>query len=570
MASSSSSRCSYDSTLLFVDDIIRNLHSPYIAEFKEHLSNGDLRAALSMDMPDPNGYSNSQEFANDYLVWNLLRKSDIDLGVDTVEAATTAFFDAEATCAHINTHGFGAGSITYLLRDLQPKITENSVNAKLSLAAELISDVLGPFSWDRAERGFGFSGGASTRLPRKSGSPYYKFSGVPEVTPGAKLLATCAISRVPLWRNELTTKGPNPSSENAYMGGSDPETWTKTVAGSRADTVPKTWKTGRFICIEPDLNMYLQRGVGKMIRRALKKVGINLNSQLWNQHLAWIGSRTGSLATIDLKAASDSISLYLCKVLLPADWYEAILRLRSSYTLVKGKWVKLAKVSSMGNGFTFELESLIFWALARATLTLENVADQRLAVYGDDIVIHHEAAPALIELLDYVGFETNKEKTFLSGPFRESCGKHYFYGADVSPFNIKEAVQSEDRFYWLYNSYTAWAGRITVPDKNVQRRLRRRGRCFTAGKPFCVVPPGYGAVSGIETPLSDAYARWSTRKSGWVFTALREVRKKHRPNGTSAVIWWLSLHELTQNCLDIPKGEGIYKRFTRCTSRWAA
>jgi hypothetical protein len=72
----------------------------------------------------------------------------------------------------------------------------------------------------------------------------------------------------------------------------------------------------------------------------------------------------------------------------------------------------------MGNGFTFELMTLILLSLSRSL-------DSSASVFGDDIIIATDKSKRLIECLEAVGFTVNVDKTFTSGPFRESCGANY-------------------------------------------------------------------------------------------------------------------------------------------------
>jgi hypothetical protein len=72
----------------------------------------------------------------------------------------------------------------------------------------------------------------------------------------------------------------------------------------------------------------------------------------------------------------------------------------------------------MGNGFTFELMTLILTSLCRTL-------DPDSSVFGDDIIIDSGSSSRLIQLLEEVGFRVNVDKTFTSGPFRESCGANF-------------------------------------------------------------------------------------------------------------------------------------------------
>ena len=540
------------------------------ASLSRLLSEGRFAEALATPFPEPSGFATPDDFADAYLAYNLLRKNTfIDLGLDRAAAALEGFYESETSCASYNRNGclpsvgLPAFGIDRQWCPSDEKLPFHmTAPAIVEVARSKIASLLKKFCWNEAHSSASFSSGASTRLPRRSGAPYYKFGGKPQVTPSAKLLAIVDIWTHPLWR------------EQCQLSDWDPENWVQVVAGSRVDTVPKTFKTDRLICIEPEMNMRLQRGIGKMIRKRLHRVGINLNDQTRNQEYARIGSTTGSLCTIDLSRASDSVALELVRDLLPHSWFEALCAVRSSYTqLPSGKWHKLEKISSMGNGYTFELESLIFWALASACIDCSGVDDKRVSVYGDDITLHHSVAPLLIHVLETVGFETNVEKTFVVGPFRESCGKHYFNGVDVSPFNIKDVIESEDRFYWFLNSYRAWLLRMGRPLKGwlraraiVQKALAKRGV-----RQLCVVPPGYGYTAGLELPLDLALPFFSFRR-GYVFSALLPCRKRHRPNGWQALMAWFEQNnwgsDPSEGLLEIEKGDTVYRRFKRCTTRW--
>ena len=195
--------------------------------------------------------------------------------------------------------------------------------------------------------------------------------------------------------------------------------------------------------------MFFQKGIGGTMRERLRRIGINLNDQSLNQRLALKGSITGELATIDLSSASDSVSLGLVDFLIPEDWREAIGVTRSHFCqLPGGSFACLKKVSSMGNGFTFELESLIFYALAKAVYPTGKTG-RDISVYGDDIIVPTAGVGQLVDLLKFCGFSTNVEKSFWSGPFRESCGKHYFRGHEVTPLYVRKDVTCIDDRVWL-------------------------------------------------------------------------------------------------------------------------
>jgi hypothetical protein len=209
------------------------------------------------------------------------------------------------------------------------------------------------------------------------------------------------------------------------------------------ETVPKNAKTHRVIAKEPRANGFLQKGVGAYIRSRLKRVGINLDDQTQNQIGAFLAYDKG-LATLDLKAASDSMPIELVFELLPVDWALALNDLRSHQAkMPDGQTITLNKFSSMGNGFTFELETLIFWAITSSVKSLRMSSGADVLIYGDDIICPAEIAGDVIESLAFVGFQTNKEKSFFEGNFYESCGRHFFKSKEVTPIYQKQPISSE-------------------------------------------------------------------------------------------------------------------------------
>lgn len=478
---------SYDvkfDTLGFASRFFKNLDTAVGRELRGYIRSNDHPSLLLVAV-QPQHYSSVDVFWRDWCAVNLLSKfPGLCLNIDTAQVALDGFVAGEEKCRITNKR-----LLSHSLKYDTPT-TGISGDSLIESARQKIQRVLGDFSWDLVEPFFGFSSGASTRLRRVNGDAYYKYQGKPDVTPSAALLGCCAIEWIRNWSIEIRTQ---------Y--GLDPCNWVNVVAGNRITTVPKNAKTDRVIAIEPDLNMYLQRGIGGFIRQRLKRVRIDLDDQTINQRLALEGSIDGSLATLDLKAASDTISTELVRRLIPADWFDAMDRVRSKCgTLPSGEIVNYQKFSSMGNGFTFELESLIFWALSLSVVETCAGADRRCSVYGDDIIVPTAASGFLIELLDYVGFEVNSSKSFISGPFRESCGKHYFHGIDVTPFYIRKPIKDILDLFWLANSIRRWSSR-TTPGFADSRFLPVWERVLEALPRKFVrwIPDGYGDSALIGT-----------------------------------------------------------------------
>lgn len=319
-------------------------------------------------------------------------------------------------------------------------------------ARKQIYDLLGPEPClGEVERYLGWGPGATTRLPRRRSDSAYKYSGKPESTAGNLVLASAAICSVPLWKREV------------FSEESNPEAAITVVQGNKVLTVPKNRKTDRVIAIEPDMNIYVQKGFGGVIRSALRRWGVDLNDQTPNQRLAREGSISGRFATIDLSMASDTISRAIVEFLLPPKWVAFLEQARSPFGFFEDQRIFYAKFSSMGNGFTFELESMIFCALCRACYRLLGI-EGRPVVYGDDIIVDTRAFELVIHTLSECGFEANAKKSFGSGPFRESCGKHYLDGTDVSPFYIRRPIKGLEELILLHNNLWRWSRLVSVVD----------------------------------------------------------------------------------------------------------
>jgi hypothetical protein len=204
--------------------------------------------------------------------------------------------------------------------------------------------------------------------------------------------------------------------------------------------VPKSWKTHRTIAKEPTHSLPFQLALDGFLKGKLRKWGIDLSSQRKNQEFARLGSIDGSIATIDLEMASDTLSLNAVAWMLPPEWYQLFLSFRSSCYSAPWGTGSYAKFSSMGNGYTFTLETLIFAAACRA------VGSRQYAVYGDDIALESDLVPSLVKLLNFLGFRVNDAKSFYNpqSRFRESCGCDYYKGQLVTPFYLRECPKETD------------------------------------------------------------------------------------------------------------------------------
>jgi len=442
-----------------LDLMYRSIGSAVSLKLADALANRQFQTLVGETI-DPTTYVDPHAFAWDYLAVEVASKyPHFELGIDRQAVALKKFEESEALCSLTNQRlrgtSFGARS---------------PFHSQLWGARRKIARVLGPFAWSEAELHFGWGPGATTRLPRHRSDASEKYSGLPETTSGNARLARCAILSRPTWYESVTGRF-HPARSTEVSGDASANevtlvpTTVKIVEGNRVVTVPKSAKTDRVIAIEPCMNIYIQKGIGGCIRKRLERVGVNLDDQALNQELARLGSIDGSLCTVDLSSASDTISRDLVEYLLPPDWFEAMDQSRSKRgTLPSGELITYQKFSSMGNGFTFELESLIFWALCASVLDHHpEEMERRLGVYGDDLIFSSSRYTDVQSLLRFCGFLVNPKKSFHTGPFRESCGKHYFQGVDVSPFYFRDKVDCFARSIWLCNTIRRHAYRMAGP-----------------------------------------------------------------------------------------------------------
>jgi hypothetical protein len=237
--------------------------------------------------------------------------------------------------------------------------------------------------------------------------------------------------------------------------------------------VPKNAKTARTICREPNAYMFWQQHFARVMTESINssRIGrfISIHDQEPSRSFAEYGSWSMNIDTIDLSAASDSVSLRLVKAIMPRPvlWY--LLATRSRYVrLPDGRTVRVEKFAPMGSALCFPTQCVIFSAICfmayhehrlngythddsydprclHETLdmigSLGVIAREPLTktyepfrVYGDDIACDSRVTRRVLQLLEAFGFAPNEEKSFTgSQSFRESCGGFYLEGVDVTP-----------------------------------------------------------------------------------------------------------------------------------------
>jgi hypothetical protein len=236
--------------------------------------------------------------------------------------------------------------------------------------------------------------------------------------------------------------------------------------------------------VEPTVNSWFQQGIGAMIRKRMKRrTAVDLDDPSVNRRLAHLGSLTDDLATVDLSSASDLISKKLVFDLLPQDWSMWLDATRSHRVEIDGKWIELEKFSSMGNGFTFDLQSLIFYAIVTAITELEGYNPFWVHVFGDDIVVPSGVKDRLLAVFGELGFQVNVTKSYFDGPFRESCGKDYYLGHDIRGVYCKRLETMFDLMV-LHNRLFEWSIRTSLSVDDVLKFIRELFHGFRAKTPL--------------------------------------------------------------------------------------
>lgn len=444
---------------------------------------------LVLRRSDPARYADPRSFFKDNLATAILSKCrGLPTTTDLRAAAVKSFFDSERACYLSNER------LSPLVHDDYSSVPEG-VRLIVSTARKYLAHLLGPCP-DLPPGRFG---------PGATYGDKGRLTTVPDKMSTRPTLTSGAYPFLFQWSGTQWASACSDASRPPLF-----------VRGNRFTTVPKDSKKDRGICIEPSINLFYQLGYGSVIKsRLLTNAGVNLSlSQDLHRQVVCDASSQGHLATIDLSSASDTVCKNLVKLLLPERWFSALDDLRSPSTFIEGKWVYLEKFSSMGNGYTFELETVIFQSLVFSLMTHLGFLPREgknLFVFGDDIIVPTDVASDVCAMLSYFGFTVNKDKTFITGSFRESCGADFFLGKSVRPFFLKELPHEPQHFI-------AWANGI-----------RRVCRDHFSGNRYCdslfrrswfgildAIPSAIRACRGPEflgdLVIHDEPDRWQTRR----------------------------------------------------------
>lgn len=447
-------------------------------------------------------YSEPRAGFIDYQCTKLLAKCiDIPTGINTKAVATRAFLTSERECSETNEtfRQLWSGDFQF----------PRDVSSVLYLAQLKIADILGDVpSLDALS--FNYGPGSSFSV-RGDTSIYKKLSSALECTYAFSPILQEFLEEFPAYVPEGTIN-------------------VNIVEGSELTYVPKNAKTDRPICIEPLLNGLYQKGIGDYLKRRLLLAGIDLRDQGINQTLA-NNAVSNKLATVDFSSASDTISYNVVLDLLPFEWFKLLDYGRSQRYTVEDRWYDFQKFSSMGNAYTFELESMIFYSLAWAACKHAGIVvetQKNISVFGDDVIIPEQAYGLFSKAANAIGFTINHEKSFVKGLFRESCGSDSYDGYIVTPFKIETLKEDKDVYKTANQLLKIIERIIKLPStrsdtiKCATRLWRLHGWLIsTVPRSYRLLVPADAGDVGFHAPFDVACPTRARDKDGWYYKGLK-------------------------------------------------
>lgn len=282
--------------------------------------------------------------------------------------------------------------------------------------------------------------------------------------------------------------------------------------------VDKTWKSLRMIMPNTTLGTLYSAGLGGVLEDRLSSAGYDIRHlQQVHGELARIGSITGSLVTADQSMASDNITVQLVDAICPPRWAQALKKGRISGMSLYGTALVSPTFATMGIGFTFPLQTLIFLCLLLSIRDHCELDEQAvISVFGDDCIYDVRMHDTVVQVFPLIGLVLNADKTFATGHFRESCGYDFYRGIDVRPFHLGRATgrsagkrRSEAYLYTVINSLLRRWQPYEVPATTefilgVIREIRK--------DEVLLVPTDYPDTSGVKASPELAFLLGVDRK----------------------------------------------------------
>jgi len=475
------------------------------SHYRDHILSGDVKRIRSYDPTLECDSENPYSFKMGYQLSSTFKryrfKKDLYTDSELQDMAIAKFLSVQDVL---------------LKQDLL--VVQPSVKLMLDLAAKYIAHVLGPYDDEEHRERCRFGRKASVGIPARAACEAARWELPISGTKAQADWFDSEMSSIPCVQEYWATQREGRETPTYQL-----------VDALRLTLVPKTFKSLRVIMPNTTLGGYISYGLGEMIRVRLQRKGFCIKSlQMRHRYLAKEGSIHKQWVTADLSSASDSISVALVERLFPKDWFEIMNRTRiGKVVLPNGSCIESRTFCTMGIGYTFPLQTLVFLSLLKAIETmLYNRLDRRtISVYGDDMIYHRRMHKWVVYYFEQLSFTINLDKTFSEGGFRESCGGDYHTGVDVRPFQ----PQNGPAYYVTPKSYEAMLYKLINgllmrwSEHEIPETLRflRSELVSTCGK-IKIVPSGYPDDSGVQSV--------TTAGPSWI-PAYEKVFPKHLGHG---------------------------------------
>jgi hypothetical protein len=236
--------------------------------------------------------------------------------------------------------------------------------------------------------------------------------------------------------------------------------------------VPKDSRGPRLISKEPLNNQWVQQGILRKLvpfleRHELTGGHVNFTNQQVNRNLSLLHSMNGPLVTMDMKDASDRVSLSLVEYLFgDIPLLDALLATRTRRTrLPDGTLITLNKFAPMGSALCFPIEALVFFVMIVSYISITHrksvkFSSRNVYVYGDDLVVPREDYAGITLFLESVHLKVNTSKCCVGSSFRESCGLDAFRGVEITPLKIRTLLSRRAKSASELSSYAKYVSSL--------------------------------------------------------------------------------------------------------------
>lgn len=478
-----------------VDVMMRKLASSLVSDFQTNLGDvsfcSDFQVAVRLGniadirrlVPVSNEQSSVDRFKATYQIESLFKRYRFRKDI---------YSDDELVLKAID--GYRATQDRLANLDLG-KLCANS-QLILDHAASYVANVLGAYSDEECRDLCRFGSGASVGVPARKACEAQRWELPISGSQEQISWFDSEMSQIPVIQDYLNSQKGSDLQRSTYQ-----ETSSLTLS-----LVPKTFKSLRAIMPNTTIGNYMSDGIGKIIRQRLKRNGYDISSlQMRHRSLARSASEHSLLTTADLSSASDSISVALVERLFPPDWVDILTRSRiGTVVLPDGSSIESLTFCTMGVGYTFPLQTLVFLSLLKAIEWAHfGPRDSRtISVYGDDLIYSSRMHGLVRFYFEQFGFILNEDKTFSEGHFRESCGGDYYHGVDVRPFQPRNGAAYVSRSAYeaiLYKLTNTLLARWSEYEVGNTLDLLTSEIVDLVGK-VKIVPSNYPDDSGIKCP----------------------------------------------------------------------